>query len=152
VAEDVAKAGLLLDDRAGQRNGQADAPGLAHEDGLEAPAVRADGARDRIAAGGRIAVAVGRVVALVGEVVTQPLGVGGAVGLGAGELGRRALLRGPDDQAERAHVAPGLEAQHAAHAPERPRGVLAHSPSMSRRSCDPRPARWAFRLDRRSAT
>jgi hypothetical protein len=128
VAEDVAKAGLLLDDRAGQRDGQAHAPGLAHDDGLEAPAVSADGARDGVAPRGRIAVAVGGVVAFVGEVMAQPRGVGGAVGLGARELGRRALLRGADDKAKGAHVALRLQAEHAAHALEGARGVLAPLP------------------------
>ena len=45
--------------------------------------------------------------ALVGEVVAQPLGVRGAVGLRAGELLGRALLRGSDDEPEGAHVARG---------------------------------------------
>ena len=127
VAEDVAKAGLLLEDRAGQRDGQARAPGLAHDDGLEAPAV-ARGWRARAASPpeGRSPPPPTAVpVALVGEVMAQALRVRRAVGLGARELRGRALLRGPDDEAEGAHVARGLDAEHAAHAPEGARGVLA---------------------------
>ena len=57
--------------------------------------------------------------------MAQALRVRGAVGLGALELRGRARLRGPDDDAEGAHVALGLDAEHAAHAPEGERGVLA---------------------------
>jgi hypothetical protein len=57
--------------------------------------------------------------------MAQALGVGGPVGLGAGELVGGALLRGPDDEPEAAHVAARLEAEDPAHAPEGQRGVLA---------------------------
>ena len=50
VAEDVAKAGLLLEHRAGQRDGDARAPRLAHDHAFEAPAVGVDRAREGPAA------------------------------------------------------------------------------------------------------
>jgi hypothetical protein len=124
VAEDVAKAGLLLEHRAGQRDGEARAPCLAYDHDLEAPAVGADRAREDIAARRDVAAAA-VVVALVGEVMAQPPGVRRAVGLRARRLLGRALLRGPDDEPERAHVAHRLEAEDAAHALEGERGVLA---------------------------
>jgi hypothetical protein len=128
MAEDVAKAGLLLEDRAGQRDRQAHAPGLAHHGRFEAPAVAPDGARDGIAARRLLAVAVGDVGVLVGEVMAQALCVRGPVGLCPRELLGRALLGGPDDQPEGAYVARRLEAEHPAHAPEGARGVLAPFP------------------------
>ena len=152
VAEDVAKAGLLLDDRAGERDRQPHAPGLTDHDRLEAPAVGADGARDRVAARGLLAVAVGSIGLLVGEVMAQPLRVRRPVGLCTRELLRRALLGGSDDQPEGAHVARRLQAEHPAHAPEGARGVLAPLAVDLQALVRPRAVRCALRLDCRSAT
>jgi hypothetical protein len=117
MAEDVAKARLLLDDRAGQRQRHPCAQRLADELLGVAPAVGDDRARQRIAAGGR--------GLHVGEVVAQALRVLGAFALGALELRRRALLRGPDDKPERADAALRLQAEHAADAPESEVGLRA---------------------------
>ena len=158
VAEDVAKAGLLLEHRAGQRDRKAGAPGLAHDDGLEAPAAGADRAREGVArrqarrrrlrhhrrcrcrrargrsdgaaAGRRRRRRPGRARAPRPCAAAWPR-------RRAGRCARCARARGR---------APGTRARRRARCARptrrRPRGG----------SCDPRPARCAFRLDCRSAT